>query len=68
MSERLCRPNDCRDQPAEGRMFEEIVGQYGTTLIDTPWRFTNRTGKVGPEQWRLHRYATPSISSPMLSR
>jgi N6-adenosine-specific RNA methylase IME4 len=33
-------------------------GQYGTILIDPPWRFANRTGKVGPEHKRLHRYQT----------
>ena len=32
--------------------------QYGTILIDPPWRFLNRTGKVGPEHKRLHRYET----------
>lgn len=32
--------------------------QFGTILIDPPWRFNNRTGKVGPEHKRLHRYKT----------
>lgn len=32
--------------------------QFGTILIDPPWRFINRTGKVGPEHKRLHRYDT----------
>ncbi|TVR82507.1 MAG: S-adenosylmethionine-binding protein [Rhodospirillales bacterium] len=27
-------------------------------LIDPPWRFSNRTGKVAPEHRRLDRYAT----------
>lgn len=31
---------------------------YGAILIDPPWRFTNRTGKVAPEHRRLHRYRT----------
>ncbi|TVR99033.1 MAG: S-adenosylmethionine-binding protein [Rhodospirillales bacterium] len=31
---------------------------FGTLLIDPPWRFTNRTGKVAPEHRRLDRYAT----------
>jgi N6-adenosine-specific RNA methylase IME4 len=39
-------------------IFHDISGQYGTILIDPPWRFTNRTGKVGPEHRRLHRYQT----------
>jgi N6-adenosine-specific RNA methylase IME4 len=42
-------------------MFHEIAGQFGTILIDPPWRFTNRTGKVGPEHWRLRRYQTMSF-------
>lgn len=31
---------------------------YGTILIDPPWRFQNRTGKMAPEHRRLHRYNT----------
>jgi len=31
---------------------------FGTVLVDPPWRFTNRTGKVAPEHRRLARYAT----------
>jgi N6-adenosine-specific RNA methylase IME4 len=27
-------------------------------LVDPPWRFTNRTGKMAPEHKRLHRYKT----------
>jgi N6-adenosine-specific RNA methylase IME4 len=27
-------------------------------LVDPPWRFTNKTGKVAPENVRLHRYRT----------
>lgn len=34
---------------------------FGTILIDPPWRFTNRTGKVAPEHKRLHRYETMSF-------
>lgn len=32
--------------------------RFGTILADPPWRFQNRTGKVGPEHKRLSRYAT----------
>jgi len=48
----------------EGRLkpmedvLKAVPGQFGTILIDPPWRFTNRTGKVGPEHRRLHRYRT----------
>jgi N6-adenosine-specific RNA methylase IME4 len=36
--------------------------QFGTILIDPPWRFTNRTGKVAPEHRRLLRYSTLSFA------
>lgn len=32
--------------------------KYGTILIDPPWRFQNRTGKMAPEHRRLRRYRT----------
>jgi len=38
-----------------------LKAQYGAILIDPPWRFSNRTGKVGPEHKRLHRYETMSF-------
>jgi N6-adenosine-specific RNA methylase IME4 len=31
---------------------------FGTILIDPPWRFINRTGKIAPEHRRLARYGT----------
>ncbi|MCY2990004.1 MAG: MT-A70 family methyltransferase [Planctomycetota bacterium] len=40
---------------------KEISGQFGSILIDPPWRFTNRTGKVAPEHRRLRRYPTMSF-------
>src|ERR671924_2441142 len=41
--------------------FNGISGRFGAILIDPPWRFANRTGKVGPEHKRLHRYQTLSF-------
>jgi N6-adenosine-specific RNA methylase IME4 len=38
-----------------------LTGPFGAILIDPPWRFTNRTGKVAPEHRRLRRYATMSF-------
>ncbi len=35
-----------------------LTGRYGTILIDPPWRFANRTGKMAPEHKRLRRYQT----------
>lgn len=39
-----------------------LSGRYGTILVDPPWRFTNRTGKMAPEHKRLHRYRTMSFA------
>ncbi len=43
------------------RITSEIDGRYRTILIHPPWRFANRTGKVGPEHKRLHRFETLSF-------
>lgn len=43
-----------------GRVAAHVPGGFGTILIDPPWRFDNRTGKVAPEHRRLARYATLS--------
>lgn len=41
--------------------FPGLDGTFSTILIDPPWRFLNRTGKVAPEHRRLHRYQTMSF-------
>ncbi len=41
--------------------FDTLEGQFGTLLIDPPWRFSNRTGKMAPEHKRLRRYETMSF-------
>src|ERR1700735_175796 len=41
--------------------FPGLTGTYSTILVDPPWRFLNRTGKVAPEHRRLHRYPTMSF-------
>jgi N6-adenosine-specific RNA methylase IME4 len=38
-----------------------LTGTYNTILIDPPWRFQNRTGKMAPEHRRLRRYSTMSF-------
>jgi N6-adenosine-specific RNA methylase IME4 len=37
------------------------VGHFRTFLVDPPWRFTNKTGKVAPEHKRLARYRTMTL-------
>ena len=40
------------------REFEGLDGGFSTILIDPPWQFQNKTGKIAPEHKRLHRYRT----------
>lgn len=42
-------------------MLRDLPNHFGTILIDPPWRFLNRTGKMAPEHKRLHRYPTMSF-------
>lgn len=35
--------------------------RFGTILVDPPWRFLNKTGKIAPEHKRLARYQTMSF-------
>ncbi len=35
--------------------------RFGTILVDPPWRFQNKTGKVAPEHRRLNRYGTMTL-------
>jgi N6-adenosine-specific RNA methylase IME4 len=35
-----------------------LTGTFATILLDPPWRFQNRTGKMAPEHKRLRRYRT----------
>jgi N6-adenosine-specific RNA methylase IME4 len=41
--------------------FDDLRGPFATVLIDPPWRFANRTGKMAPEHRRLRRYPTLSF-------
>lgn len=36
--------------------------KYNTIYADPPWQFQNRTGKVAPENKKLMRYETMSLS------
>ncbi len=42
--------------------FFGLSGTFRTIVVDPPWRFQNRTGKMAPEHKRLHRYPTMSFS------
>lgn len=47
---------------AEGRILKSLEpGSFGTILIDPPWRFANKTGKIAPEHRRLSRYQTMTL-------
>jgi N6-adenosine-specific RNA methylase IME4 len=39
--------------------------QFATVLVDPPWQFTNKTGKVAPEHRRLSRYGTMRLPEIM---
>ncbi|MBI3090657.1 MAG: S-adenosylmethionine-binding protein [Candidatus Tectomicrobia bacterium] len=64
--------NNCEQEQSGKRPLEalyagdqdinEITGRFGTILIDPPWRFLNRTGKMAPEHKRLRRYRTMSFA------
>jgi len=42
-------------------MLPGLKGRFSTIVIDPPWRFDNRTGKMAPEHRRLRRYPTMSM-------
>ncbi len=51
----LTQPNAAED------LLTKATGHYSTILVDPPWQFQNRTGKVAPEHRRLLRYPTLDI-------
>lgn len=51
-------------QPTPADDFRrDVGGKYATILVDPPWQFTNRTGKVAPEHRRLSRYPTLDLEA-----
>ena len=40
----------------------QVQGRFRTMLVDPPWQFANRTGKMAPEHKRLARYPTLSLT------
>jgi N6-adenosine-specific RNA methylase IME4 len=41
--------------------LDGLSGTFSTILVDPPWRFQNRTGKIAPEHRRLRRYRTMGV-------
>jgi N6-adenosine-specific RNA methylase IME4 len=56
---------DDSDQPGARDRLPGLRGAFSTILVDPPWRFQNRTGKIAPEHRRLHRYRTMSVEEIM---
>jgi N6-adenosine-specific RNA methylase IME4 len=44
--------------PTQPTALSGLTGRFGSILVDPPWRFQNRTGKMAPEHRRLRRYET----------
>jgi N6-adenosine-specific RNA methylase IME4 len=42
--------------------LDGLSGTFSTILVDPPWRFQNRTGKMAPEHRRLRRYRTMDVA------
>jgi N6-adenosine-specific RNA methylase IME4 len=50
------------DEIEFGVELEGLEGKkFSTILVDPPWRFQNRTGKMAPEHRRLNRYETMQL-------
>lgn len=50
-----------RANSAAEDLLKDVKGKYNTILVDPPWRFQNRTGKMAPEHRRLRRYLTMDL-------
>src|ERR1700722_3995305 len=53
--------NVLRSDPAIDLKKFAGTRQFATILVDPPWRFINRTGKIAPEHRRLTRYGTLTV-------
>jgi N6-adenosine-specific RNA methylase IME4 len=59
----------CNDRP-NSSLNEDLLcflgtRKFGTILVDPPWQFQNRTGKIAPEHKRLSRYGTLKLDDVM---
>ena len=57
----MARAKQALDNPPRSEQLAGLTDRYATILIDPPWRFANRTGKIAPEHKRLRRYPTMSM-------
>lgn len=46
-------------------LLAKVTDRYATILVDPPWQFQNRTGKMAPEHKRLLRYPTLELQEIM---
>lgn len=50
-----------------GDLLQKLHGKsFSTLLVDPPWQFKNRTGKMAPEHKRLSRYGTMKLEEIVL--
>lgn len=49
---------DTPQRSAAEDLRNKVAGRFATILVDPPWQFQNRTGKMAPEHRRLLRYPT----------
>lgn len=57
---------NCMERSPSGDLLDFVAGrQFRTVLVDPPWQFVNRTGKVAPEHRRLSRYGTMNFADIM---
>ena len=56
-------PMNGMDRSPSKDLLDFVAGrQFKTVLVDPPWQFINRTGKVAPEHRRLSRYGTMTLA------
>lgn len=61
--EEMAKKKDIGRDSSAGEDLLRFVGnrKFGTILVDPPWQFQNRTGKIAPEHKRLSRYGTMTL-------
>jgi len=57
--------NSVRSEAGDDLLRSVGKRKFGTILVDPPWQFQNRTGKIAPEHKRLARYGTLKLPDIM---